>query len=114
DHVGASINPHLGECCSVTCRLSPIMKSAILFFTFVILTSSAVVAQDEESKCCCTTYDVSVCLGKIQKKLDAELNKTYAEALEELKDSSKDAANLKDAERKWIEYRDAACKAEYG
>jgi uncharacterized protein YecT (DUF1311 family) len=37
--------------------------------------------QDDETKCCCTTYDMSVCLGRIHKQTDAELNKTYQQAL---------------------------------
>ena len=89
------------------------MKSTIFLFTFTLIAGS-VIAQDDESKCCCTTYDVSVCLSKIHKKTDAKLNKTYADAIEEFKDSPADMANLRDAEQKWIEYRDAACKAEYG
>jgi len=73
------------------------------------------VAQDDETKCCCTTYDTSVCLSKIRDKIDAELNATYQKALRMTKRfGSEDVENLKDAERKWIAYRDAACKAEYG
>src|SRR5690348_6812188 len=72
-------------------------------------------AQDDEKKCCCTTYDTSVCLSKIRDSIDAELNKTYQTALSMTKKFGReDLENLKDAERKWIAYRDAACKAEYG
>jgi uncharacterized protein YecT (DUF1311 family) len=88
-------------------------KSAIGLLTLSLIASSSV-AQDDESKCCCTTYDVSVCLGKIRKKADADLNRAYEDALGGLKDSPTDIGNLKNAERKWVEYRDAACKAEYG
>jgi uncharacterized protein YecT (DUF1311 family) len=71
-------------------------------------------AQDEEAKCCCTTYDTSVCLSKIRDKIDAKLNTTYQRAVSLTKIfGSEDVENLKDAERKWIAYRDAACKAEY-
>ena len=89
------------------------MRITILLLTFVLIAGS-VIAQDDESKCCCSTYDMSLCLGKIHKRVDERLNKTYSDALEEFKDSDTDTVNLKDAERKWLEYRDAACKAEYG
>ena len=88
------------------------MKHAIVLFV-IILTLGPVGAQSDESKCCCTTYDTSVCLSKIHEKVDKELNNTYADALKQTGDSPNDAANLKIAERKWIEFRDAACKAEY-
>ena len=72
-------------------------------------------AQDEETKCCCTTYDMSVCLSKVHDKVDAELNATYQKALSMTKRfGEQDVENLKDAEQKWIAYRDAACKAEHG
>jgi len=88
--------------------------------TFVVLSllvgiSTAVIAQDQETKCCCTTYDTSVCLSKVHDKVDAALNTTYQKALSMTKRfGSQDVDNLKDAERKWTAYRDAACKAEYG
>jgi uncharacterized protein YecT (DUF1311 family) len=57
---------------------------------------------------------MSVCLSKILKRVDAELNTTYAKALESVRQSEgHDVENLKHAERKWVDYRDAHCKAEY-
>lgn len=73
------------------------------------------VAQDEETKCCCTTYDTSVCLSKVHDKVDAELNATYQKALALTRRfGSQDVEKLREAERKWTAYRDAACDAEYG
>lgn len=90
------------------------MKISAIFLPLVVLASVAL-AQDDETKCCCTTYDTSVCLSKIHDKIDAELDTTYQEALSMAKRfTGEDVENLKDAERKWIAYRDAACKAEYG
>jgi|ERR1700687_4931336 len=86
-------------------------------FVVILLVSigTAAIAQDEETKCCCSTYDMSVCLSKVHDKVDADLNTTYQKALDMTERfGSHDDENLKDAERKWIEYRDAACKAEYG
>ena len=75
----------------------------------------AAIGQDEEAKCCCTTYDMSVCLSKVRDKVDAELNTTYEKALRlTQRVGDQDVENLRDAEQKWMTYRDAACKAEYG
>jgi uncharacterized protein YecT (DUF1311 family) len=88
---------------------------AFLILPLLVAVVAATVAQDEETKCCCTTYDMSVCLSKIHDKVDAELNTTYQKALGMTKRLGiQDIENLKDAELKWIAYRDAACKAEYG
>lgn len=72
-------------------------------------------AQDDESKCCCTTYDTSVCLSKVRDRVNAKLNATYRQASNMTKRfGSVNVQNLNEAERKWIAYRDAACKAECG
>ena len=72
------------------------------------------VAQDES--CDGNTYETAVCLVRVLKRVDAELNTVYQTALKVAKDpyTPADVQNLKDAERKWIAYRDAACKAERG
>ena len=87
------------------------MKTTRLLF--FLLASGVIAAQTDESKCCCTTYDTSLCLAKIHASVEKDLNQTYSEALHQLADSPDDIANLKDAERKWIQFRDAACKSEY-
>jgi uncharacterized protein YecT (DUF1311 family) len=90
------------------------MKAFVVIFLFVSI-GTASIAQDEETKCCCSTYDMSVCLSKVHDKVDADLNATYQKALDLTKRfGGLDVENLKDAERKWIDYRDAECKAEYG
>jgi uncharacterized protein YecT (DUF1311 family) len=90
------------------------MKVLVVISLFVSIATAAI-AQDEETKCCCTTYDTSVCLSKIHDKIEADLNTTYQKALDMTKRfGEQDVRNLKDAEQKWTEYRDAACKAEYG
>jgi len=91
------------------------MKSLTILVILFIATASSP-AQDDETKCCCSTYDTSVCLSKVYKKVDTDLNETYKEALKATvaKYTAKDVHNLKDAEQKWMAYRDAECKAEYG
>jgi uncharacterized protein YecT (DUF1311 family) len=76
---------------------------------FVALSASA---QDDETKCCCTTLDTNICLVKVQNSVDSRLNETYQSALKQLGDSTENVSSLKDAERKWLAYRDATCKAE--
>jgi len=78
--------------------------------------STLAVSQDDEAKCCCTTYDMSVCFSRIHKQVDAALNTTYQGALKAVTASytPQDVQNLKEAERTWMAYRDATCKAEYG
>jgi uncharacterized protein YecT (DUF1311 family) len=89
------------------------MKVTVLLL-FVAL-SIAAPSQDDETKCCCTTYDMSVCLSKIHEDVDTDLNKTYQKALQLTgKFGSTDLQNLKEAQKKWLAYRNAACNAEYG
>ena len=77
--------------------------------------STGAVSQDDEAKCCCTTYDTSVCLARIHKGVDAALDTTYQQALKAAAEYTKqDVQNLIEAEKMWIAYRDATCKAEYG
>jgi hypothetical protein len=56
------------------------MKAFVVLSLFVGI-GSAAIAQDDETKCCCTTYDMSVCLSKVNDKVDAELNTTYQKAM---------------------------------
>ena len=89
--------------------------NAFVVISLLVSIGTAAIAQDEETKCCCSTYDMSVCLSKVHDKVDADLNTTFQKALDMTERfGNQDVENLKDAERKWIEYRDAACKAEYG
>jgi uncharacterized protein YecT (DUF1311 family) len=70
-------------------------------------------AKNEEDSCCCTTYDTNMCLSKVEEKVDKELNTVYERALKRWHDDPENA-ELRDAERTWIAYRDATCKAESG
>jgi uncharacterized protein YecT (DUF1311 family) len=91
------------------------MKLLIIMFSLLAPLALVVAQQNDETKCCCTTYDTSVCLSNVHERVDRELNENYKRAVEAAaKFTNQDLENLKDAERKWIEYRDATCKAEYG
>jgi uncharacterized protein YecT (DUF1311 family) len=87
------------------------------FFAPLLLlaVTAPAICQNEETKCCCSTLDMSVCLSAIHQRVDADLNDTYQRALKSATAlTAQDVQNLREAERLWISYRDAACKAEYG
>ncbi|PYX91543.1 MAG: hypothetical protein DMG67_09820, partial [Acidobacteria bacterium] len=81
--------------------------------SFALLVYLGASAAAQEQKYCCTTLDTSICLAKVLKKVDLQLNDTYQKSLKTVEDSAQDGQNLRDAQRAWIAYRDAACKAEY-
>jgi uncharacterized protein YecT (DUF1311 family) len=55
------------------------------------------------------TMTIVSCQIREQKIWDDYLNAWYGEALKRLKDEPDAAAALKDAQRAWIQYRDAKC-----
>ena len=77
-----------------------------------ILIALSASAQDDETKCCCSTTETNICLVKVQKAVDSRLNETYQSARKHLGSSTVNVSNLRDTERKWLAYRDTACKAE--
>jgi uncharacterized protein YecT (DUF1311 family) len=92
-----------------------VVLSISLFFGSLACGQDATTNPDDETQCCCTTYDTSVCLSTILKKVDQQLNNNYQKALTVAKKyTPQDEQNLKTAQRAWTSYRDAACKAEYG
>jgi uncharacterized protein YecT (DUF1311 family) len=81
----------------------------------VLSIAGASLAQDQAA-CDGTTYEMRMCLSKIYQKSDAELNAGYRAVLQKLgphSDQKRHAGNLRTAERRWIAYRDAQCKAQY-
>jgi uncharacterized protein YecT (DUF1311 family) len=85
------------------------MKRRFAIGTLIAISASA---EDDEKKCCCSTMETNLCLIRVQKALDATLNETYQLVLNHRKDSGKNASNLRRVERKWLVYREEACKAE--
>jgi uncharacterized protein YecT (DUF1311 family) len=80
----------------------------------VLFCAHASTAQ-EAGTCNGNTYEMQVCLSKIYQKSDAELNATYRTALKTLRDyrnPNLQTQNLQSAERRWMAYRDAQCKAQ--
>jgi len=91
------------------------MKLCCALLIVLVFPLASATAQDDETKCCCTTYDTSVCLSKIHDGVEVQLDTTYKAVLEIAKGyTPEDVENFKDAQQKWLVFRDAACKAEYG
>jgi uncharacterized protein YecT (DUF1311 family) len=88
--------------------------NAKALLTLLLCAFTPVTAQEPEEGCTGTTSDESVCLSRKYKKIEAELNESYLSALKSgAHYGEPNIQNLKDAQRKWIAYRDAECDAEY-
>lgn len=58
-----------------------------------------------------TTVAIERCFADSGKRSDADLNRNYVQIISVLK--ANDRQRLQKAERLWVAYRDAACRAEY-
>jgi uncharacterized protein YecT (DUF1311 family) len=71
-------------------------------------------SQNDNGVCDGNTAEVTACLVERYKRADGDLNAVYQKAIKSAtKYGPADLANLKDAQRKWIAYRDAVCEAEF-
>jgi len=71
-------------------------------------------SQNDNGVCDGNTAEVTACLVQHFKTADADLNAVYQKAIKSATEyGPTDLANLKDAQRKWIAYRDAVCEAEF-
>jgi uncharacterized protein YecT (DUF1311 family) len=66
---------------------------------------------DESCRGAVVTSDLSECLDRALKAADAELNRTYLAIQKAV--PADDAKAVTQAERLWVQYRDATCTAEY-
>jgi uncharacterized protein YecT (DUF1311 family) len=92
-------------------------------FAFVLLSAGTVVAQDISAIDCTNTVmqqEMNACAEQDWMDADADLNAAYRAAMAVRKGYDADLAksergaeaNLRNAQRAWITYRDAACAAE--
>lgn len=92
-------------------------------WTLVLLSAGAAAAQDISDVDCTNTMmqqEMNACAEQDWMDADADLNAAYAEAMAVMKGYDADLpksergaeANLRNAQRAWITYRDAACAAE--
>ena len=95
-------------------RYNSFMRITVLlpgFLISLIAVSQVIPKNHDEDKCCCSTYDAGQCLIRVNHDVDAELNDTYQKALRRW-NQPENAKKLREAERAWINYRDANCDAE--
>ena len=94
-------------------KLSPLMLEFVMMlsrFAFSLcFTCFSLAAFGQTEPADRNEFDETIQAYKIA---DANLNREYQRALRALSRPS-DVRNLRDAQRKWIAYRDAVCKAEY-
>ena len=84
------------------------MKIGITVATVLTLLLAAQVAYaDGECDKYTTSYDQTYCFAKLFLESDKELNASYKELKDSLKDDTK--AGLTQTQRDWIKYRDATC-----
>jgi uncharacterized protein YecT (DUF1311 family) len=111
----------VAKSCSLLERLGIIRFGTVfkaLFLAPISLALFACVAQAAPQKdlsdCVGTNFDTTKCISEHYKNADADLNVTFQKALKSAADyGPKDVAKLRDAQRKWVAYRDAECEAEY-
>jgi uncharacterized protein YecT (DUF1311 family) len=89
-----------------------------LLITAVVMAVAAPAQHMNEKDSPCAsiagTADLIGCLSKAQTSADVKLNAFYKTVLETLHDRPDDVGRLRDAERLWLQYRDANCAAERG
>lgn len=95
----------------------PLMRYICLIVVLWALTLSLSAQHMKSATPCRNTTDdaeSSRCFYEASKKADANLNRTYAEIRAALKNrgGDEDVRNLLDAQRLWLQFRDASCKAE--
>jgi uncharacterized protein YecT (DUF1311 family) len=88
--------------------MSMIVRTAIGLMAVLALVS-AVHASDQEGEQSCdgSTYQMVECLKEKTAQWDKRLNIAYQKALEGAPNAQRD--QLRDAQRLWIQYRDANC-----
>jgi uncharacterized protein YecT (DUF1311 family) len=90
---------------------------ATVFAAAVLLGTAAVAWADDKDKagkaadtdptCDGGTYQMVECFGKLTEQWDKRLNNAYRDALKDIKPEQ--GAQLRAAQRLWIQYRDANC-----
>jgi uncharacterized protein YecT (DUF1311 family) len=88
---------------------------SVLITAVVIAVPAPAQHMNEKDSPCASidgTADLVGCLSKAQTSADAKLNAFYKKVLETLHNRPGDVGRLRDAERLWLQYREANCAAE--
>jgi uncharacterized protein YecT (DUF1311 family) len=96
------------------------VRTALAAALWLLLVPAATPAQDADCGAAATQLDMNICADRAWKAADDALNAAYAMARDRMRalDASLPAADrgaeaaLRDAQRAWITFRDAACAAE--
>lgn len=92
-----------------------LMKTKKLFFTFflfsILIFSLPLLAKDMCDSA--NTRDLNTCFCSDANKADAELNKTYKAILEKYKADAEAIKRIKNAQRAWLQFRDAHIESIY-
>ena len=91
-----------------------LVLSLLIIAVIMVLPAPAQHMNEKDSPCASIagTAELVGCLSKAQTSADSKLNAFYKMVLETLHDRPDDVARLRDAERVWLQYRDANCAAE--
>ena len=81
----------------------------ILMLAFLVAASSTCQVRADDCASSASQTDMNLCEDAALKRADAELNKTYQEILERLKDSQETKQLLVASQRLWVRFRDAEC-----
>jgi uncharacterized protein YecT (DUF1311 family) len=86
-----------------------------LLSTFCVLFIAASLSEGASDECTIgSNAEITACMFEHYRTADTDLNRVYQEALKSAGHyGPKDVDYLRDAQRKWIAYRDAECEAEY-
>jgi uncharacterized protein YecT (DUF1311 family) len=88
----------------------PVLTSTLLVIGLFAIPARG---QSDHGDCDGNTAEVTACLIEHYKRADADLNAVYQRSIKSATEyGPPDLANLEDAQRKWIAYRDAVCEAE--
>lgn len=83
------------------------LLTALLMFALIPALSLAQDVPDEASQCDGSTLDMVMCIAELRDQWDARLNAAYKAVMASESAAQRNA--LRDAQRKWIAYRDANC-----
>ncbi|MEL6785010.1 MAG: lysozyme inhibitor LprI family protein [Pseudomonadota bacterium] len=95
--------------------------AALFVATFLAIMPRFVAAQDIDCNNATSTVEMKFCAGEELDRADAALNATWKRAMGHARTADADwlpdgapsrVELLRDAQRKWIPYRDAACEAQ--
>jgi uncharacterized protein YecT (DUF1311 family) len=84
------------------------LRATLIFSIVIALAAPAFAADDSEKRCEGSTPEMVDCLMAQTAQWEKRLNAAYSQALKDAVDA-KQAAQLREAQRLWVQFRDANC-----